>query len=98
MVIDIGSHIGLYTLMAAKMNRQVLAVEPFEPNNLRVHKAAHLENIQNKITLIQNAISNKRNEIKFLQKSNDNIGGQTLLHENNNNNNTNYSSDYLVEV
>jgi hypothetical protein len=49
--------------------------------------------------LIQNAISNKRNELKFLKPSKGNIGGQTLLNEHLNKSfERNISNHYLVEV
>lgn len=99
LVIDVGSHIGLYTLTAAKLGHRVISVEPFEPNNLRLHKAASIERLQNRITLIQNAASNKRNEIKLLQKNRDNIGGQSLISDNiNQTYSKNSSNVYLVEV
>ena len=79
---DIGANIGQYTLFAAKMNRQVIAVEPFHENILRIHKAARLENSQSKIKLFKMALSNERNQIKLLQPSGDNIGGQSLKSEN----------------
>ncbi len=39
-VIDIGANIGLYTLIAAKMDRMVIAVEPIHENLNRIHKAS----------------------------------------------------------
>ncbi len=79
MVIDIGAQIGQYSLFAAQMGLRVLTVEPFYDNILRLHKAAHIEKLEDKITLIQNALSNKRNETKLLQPVKNNIGGQGLL-------------------
>ena len=73
---DVGAQIGQYSLFAAKMGRDVLTVEPFYDNILRIHKAAKEEKIEAKIKLIKNAISDKRNEVKLLQVSDNNIGGQ----------------------
>ena len=42
-VIDIGANIGVYSLLAAKLGRNVIAVEPLYENLNRMHKAAHLE-------------------------------------------------------
>ena len=53
-----------------------MTVEPFHDNILRIHKASTLEKTPNKITLIKNALSDKRNEIKRLSSNNNNIGGQ----------------------
>ena len=65
------------------MGRQVLTVEPFYDNVLRIHKAAKSDNTTSLITLITNALSNKRNEIKMLQPNGDNIGGQSLIENKN---------------
>ncbi len=43
-----------------------------------MHKAALTEGIDKNIILIQNAISNVRNEVKMLQPNSNNIGGQSL--------------------
>jgi FkbM family methyltransferase len=39
LVLDIGANIGHYTMFAAKIGRNVVSVEPFEENILRIHKA-----------------------------------------------------------
>ena len=79
LVLDIGAQIGQYSLYVAQLGRQVLTVEPFYDNIVRLHKAAKTENITSYITLITNAISNKRGEIKMLQPNGNNIGGQSLV-------------------
>jgi hypothetical protein len=72
-------------------------------NILRIHKAAQLEGLAEKITLITNALSNKRNELKRLTKNEKNIGGQSILEKNHEqivkSRDTNTESDkYLVET
>ena len=79
LVIDIGSQIGQYSLFAAKFNRKALAVEPFIDNVYRIHKAAKTASLYKNIVLLQNALSNKRNEVKLLSKHNINVAAQTLL-------------------
>ena len=54
---------GQFTLFSAKMNRAVVLVEPFYDNILRIHKAAKLANLEKKITLIKNVLSDQRNRI-----------------------------------
>ena len=44
-VIDIGANIGVYSLLAAKLGRNVIAVEPLYENLNRMNKAAHLEGL-----------------------------------------------------
>jgi FkbM family methyltransferase len=93
-------YLGQYTLFAAKLGRNVVSVEPFYDNIIRIHKAARLENLQSKIVLITNALSNSRGDIKLLMKTKDNIGGQGL----NKNENIKYTKSdlatnkYLVET
>jgi hypothetical protein len=65
-VMDIGANIGLYTLLAAKMNRSVIAVEPLHDNLNRMHKAAHLESVQSRVFALVNAVSNERKQTKVL--------------------------------
>ena len=79
LVLDIGSQIGQYSLFPAKLGRNVLTVEPFYDNILRIHKAANISNTSSRITLVTNAISNKRGEIKMLEPNKNNIGAQGLV-------------------
>jgi FkbM family methyltransferase len=78
LVLDIGANIGQYSLFAARLGRDVVAVEPFHDNILRIHKAARAQNIQNKITLIKNGLSDNRNKKMRLSQDMYNIGGQSL--------------------
>lgn len=73
-VIDIGANVGLYSLLGAKMGRQVIAVEPLHENLNRLHMASHLESVQSKIVVLANAVSNKRNELT-ISVQDFNIGG-----------------------
>jgi FkbM family methyltransferase len=76
--IDIGANIGLYTLIAAKYNRSVIAVEPLHENLIRIHKAAVLENVQRNIVALVNAISNERKQVNILLVD-DNLGGSFVM-------------------
>jgi len=85
------------------MGHNVVIIEPFEENILRIHKAVYLEYLQDKVVLVKNAISNKRNEIMLLTKLEEaNIGGQTLMNKNNKeqkfSRNDLQNNKYLVET
>ena len=41
-VLDVGANIGVYSLVAAAMGHNVIAVEPFDGNLRRFHKAINL--------------------------------------------------------
>ena len=103
LVLDIGAQIGQYSLFAAKAGRKVITVEPFHDNILRLHKASTTDKTQSRITLIKNALSNKRNEIKMLHPNSNNIGGQSLLENRNrifskNDLTSDPNAKYLVET
>ncbi len=84
LVIDAGAHLGQFAIYAAMMNHTVLAIECFYDNIVRIHKAARLSGVDERVTIVTNAISNKRNEIKYLTPCPDNLGAQTLMHSKDN--------------
>ncbi|MBI2542875.1 MAG: FkbM family methyltransferase [Candidatus Aenigmarchaeota archaeon] len=66
-VIDLGAHIGYYTLLAAKLvgdNGRVYAFEP-DPNNFECLKKNVEENGYKNITCINKAVSNKTGKTKL---------------------------------
>ncbi len=80
------------------MGNKVVSIEPFHDNILRIHKASQLENTFDQITMIKNAVSNKRNEIKKLAENKENIGGQSLFSNRNELFLKNSTNKYLVET
>ena len=60
--IDFGGNIGVYSLYAAKAGNKVITIEPFPDNVNRIIKAVQIEKLEDRITLIQNAVTNKRNQ------------------------------------
>jgi FkbM family methyltransferase len=87
-VFDIGAHIGIFTLFAAKLGRKVISVEPFYENFIRIQKAAQIENVTNNIILVANGISDKKGHVYKLRKNVKNIGGQGIDDTFNNVNNS----------
>lgn len=61
------------------MGRKCVTVEPFYDSYIRFHKSVLLQNLQDKIILLTNGISDKRGEFKKLVFLPKNIGGQELL-------------------
>ncbi len=72
--VDIGANIGYYTLMAAKMGHQVIAVEPAHDNFVRLHKGAQLNKLTHKIWAIFNAMSDSHENATLIENS-ENQGG-----------------------
>ena len=75
-LIDVGANIGTYTMFAAAINRLVIAIECFRPNYLRIAKAIQIENLQNNVILIGNAIYSQSGRFLNLSSEPENIGGQ----------------------
>jgi len=56
-VLDIGANIGYYTLLAAKLGQQVVAVEPVLDSIERLQHAAQIQKVTERITVVHNAIA-----------------------------------------
>ncbi|XP_050394343.1 uncharacterized protein LOC126812128 isoform X2 [Patella vulgata] len=70
-VIDIGANIGYFSLLAAKMGHNVIAVEPVAENVRRFHKGVQLNNFQDSVNLLKNAMSNRHQNVSLsVNKSN----------------------------
>ena len=81
-VLDIGANLGIYSLTAAAMGRQVLSVEPLQSNFKRFHKSIKLNHFENLITVVTNAVSNKREKV-YLKLEAGNKGGTTMFRSEN---------------
>jgi hypothetical protein len=71
--------LGQFTLFAASRGNKVLAVEPFYENIIRIHMAALIERLENKIVLITNGISNERALKKRSKRDRSNIGANGIV-------------------
>ncbi|CAF3955202.1 unnamed protein product [Adineta steineri] len=68
-VIDIGANIGSYTMFTAgALGRFTLSVDCFMPNIERIVKAVQIQNVQNRVVLVQNALYAKSGELLRLTK------------------------------
>jgi FkbM family methyltransferase len=72
-VLDVGANIGYYTLLAAKLGRLVVAVEPFIDSIRRLHRAAQIDHTADSIHVVNNAIAEVRTKAT-LRPSGDNQG------------------------
>jgi len=76
--IDVGANIGTYTMFAALLTRLVIAIECFKPNTMRIAKAIQIENLRNKVILIENAVYSHSGRYLRLSSHFENIGGQGI--------------------
>ena len=58
-LIDIGTNIGVFSLTVAAMGHNVLSVEPKLENARRFHKAVKLGHLEDRVTLVTNAVNDK---------------------------------------
>ncbi|ESP05591.1 hypothetical protein LOTGIDRAFT_228109 [Lottia gigantea] len=66
-VLDLGSNLGVYSLTAAHYGRQVLAVEPLLENIRPFHKSVQINDFNEQIVLLRNAVSDRHGymEVKY---------------------------------
>ena len=76
--IDVGANIGTYTMYAAALGRFVLAIDCFRPNLLRLRRAIQLENVSDRVVVVQNAIYLHSGQTLRLSINTKNIGGQAV--------------------
>ena len=56
-LIDVGCNIGVYTLAAASLEHDVIAVDPFTEHIKRLHKSIRMNKLQHRVTVLRNAVS-----------------------------------------
>ena len=76
--LDIGANIGMHSLVVAKRGRTVLAVEPKRDTIKRLHKSVNINKLQDRFTLVENAVSDSRTSMTLHTPLN-NQGGSTML-------------------
>lgn len=63
-VYDIGAHVGLYTVIAAKIGATVIAFEPLPRNLVFLHR--HIEmNALNRVRVVEAAVTSHNGEVRF---------------------------------
>ena len=72
-MIDVGANIGYYSLIAARLGLRVVAVEPFVDSVRRIHQAALIDQIADRVTVVNNAVADRRTTAT-LRQSGDNQG------------------------
>ncbi|VDI63030.1 Hypothetical predicted protein [Mytilus galloprovincialis] len=70
-LLDIGSHLGLYSLTAAMLGHNVVSVEPFNKLFPAFYKSVVMNKFQKRITLLANAISSKKEFVKLSYEDKD---------------------------
>lgn len=79
---DIGANLGVFSLAMAKFGRQVIAVEPLSINLHRFCSSIMAGKLTERITLVYNALSNKRENVS-LGIDRQNIGGTYVVNNKN---------------
>ena len=72
--LDLGCNIGAYTVALAHQGVKAMAVDPMLENLELLSRSLKLGNLQQNVTLVWNAVSNKRQLIAF-RGPGDNVGG-----------------------
>ncbi|XP_013409218.1 uncharacterized protein LOC106172853 [Lingula anatina] len=64
-LIDLGANLGTWTIIAAALGKQVIAVEPFPPTISRLHRSLQLGHLESRVTLVTNPLSDKYEDVVF---------------------------------
>lgn len=77
--IDAGANVGAYTMFVAAFGRTVVSIECFKPNIQRIRRAVQMEQLENKVIIVGNAIYNESG--KYLKMKSDpmNVGSQAII-------------------
>ncbi|XP_042869590.1 uncharacterized protein LOC122251616 [Penaeus japonicus] len=59
-VIDLGAHVGVYTLLAAAVGVPAIAVEPVWASAVRIHAGARADKVEEKVTILLHAAAHSR--------------------------------------
>jgi len=79
-LLDLGCNIGVFTLMAARLGHNVVAVDPLKKSLWLLSRSLILGNLTSKVILLHNAIGDKV-ELVSLQEERENIGGTFIQPE-----------------
>ena len=76
--VDLGSNLGVYSLSMAKMNRNVVAVDPLEANIVKLYQSAKMGRFNSSFSIIHSAVSNSHANVT-LGIDTLNIGGTYVM-------------------
>ncbi len=68
-------------MFAAKLGKQVLALEPWQQNVIRIHKATKKENLENNIHLFRNVVFNKRKKWAHLEDRSNSTSAEFMRYQ-----------------
>ncbi|XP_061180172.1 uncharacterized protein LOC133188685 [Saccostrea echinata] len=77
--LDIGSNVGAFSLTMAELGNPVIAVDALRDNTARLCASMEINHLQNKISIIHNVLSFKREKVS-LGKFYLNVGGTFVKH------------------
>lgn len=69
-LVDCGAHVGVISLQVARLGRKVIAVEPTVHNTRHLCASTEDNGLQDRITIIHNALSNNHKEVSFVLPDN----------------------------
>jgi FkbM family methyltransferase len=68
-LIDVGANIGVYSILAAKWNRKVVAVEANFEHIRKMYRSVQLGNFENLVTIVYNAVSDSHTTVSLVVNS-----------------------------
>lgn len=77
-VVDLGAHVGVYSLLGARMGAHVVAVEPVWASAVRLHAGALAGGVASKVTILLHASADHRFHAKLRYRAG-NLGGTSVV-------------------
>ena len=90
--IDIGANVGQYSLIAAKMGHQVVAVEALKRHINMMHKSVQLNNVKGNLILVHNAVSDGHRQV-YIHQTPGNFGASHIINSTSKPSNNNEASN-----
>lgn len=81
--IDLGAHVGVYSLSIASHGHKVIAIDCYQGNVERLCASTKAAKLSNRISIIYNAISKTRGNVHVRQASSSNVGSNAIVTTNN---------------
>lgn len=78
-VIDVGANIGYFSLMAASLGQNVIAIEPVEDNIQKLVQGVLVNEFQDNIVILRNAVSRGRGVVRLDVSSETNQGASRII-------------------
>lgn len=77
-LVDVGAHVGVFSLLGARLGAAVVAVEPVWTSAVRLHAGAAAGSVSARVKILLHAVTRKPTQVKLKYKDG-NLGGTSVV-------------------